>query len=135
MRSVVEKLHRKNNALDRITAQYENRCESCSKCSDSCDSSNLSDNNSQASSLSSINPEIGGSNLHGLHMFGDITRSVIVSSVAEKESENLKKVMLHCFKDTNLNIEDCDIKNVSRIGIYDPNQRWPHPVEICKKHG
>ena len=63
-------------------------------------------------------------------MFGDITRSVIVSRVAGKESENLKKVMLHCFKDINLNIEDCDIENVSRIGTYDPNQRWPRPIKI-----
>ena len=56
---------------------------------------------------------------------------MIVSREAELENENLRVVMLNCFKDINLNIYDQDIKIVERIGIYDKKKhRWPRPVKI-----
>ena len=139
MKSVVDKLHKKNIALDQLAVRYESKCDSCPRCSitnshsNSHSSIDTSDPNSHASSFSEATSDSERSNSsvrQTLHMFGDTSKSVIVSRVMEKENENLREVMLHCFNDINLNIEDGDIENVDRIGLYDKNQSWPRPVKI-----
>ena len=133
MTSVVEKMHKKNISLDLITSKFESRFVSCTKCLSSHDRLSQSESQSQGSTRSTINSGSERSNISGhqdLHMFGDISRSVIVSRVCEKENENLKDVMLHCFRDINLNIVDNDIETVERIGTYDCNQRWPRPFKV-----
>ena len=64
------------------------------------------------------NEYISSQLFHKTRTIGNTSRSVTVSRVAELENENLRAVMLNCFKDINLNIYDQDIK-IERIGIYD----------------
>ena len=113
MKSVVDKLHKRNVALDMLTSKYEDTWESCSKCSHSCTNSNYSVSQCQESPHSTVNSCNERSDLseqQNFHLFGDTSRSVIVSRVTEKENKDLRIVMLHCFKDINLNIKDYDIE-------------------------
>ena len=67
-------------------------------------------------------------------MFGDTTHSVIVDKVAERPGgkKTLTNLMLDCFKDINLNVENQDIENIERIAVVDPNRNknWPRPIKI-----
>ena len=129
MKKVVENMHKKNIELDRLSSHYSSISHqtSCSKSSLSIPSTSCSDSMSRTSDVSEGSKF---SNNQYLHMFGDTTKTVIVDRVRERENENLRNVMLECFRDMHLNIEDKDIENVVRIGAYNKNKRWPRPVKI-----
>ena len=123
MQIMVDKLHKKNVAIDRITSRCINRNEACAEYLGSSQSNNSNPTLSDSSSRITNEDQ-------NLYMFRDTSKTVIVSRVAEKEKENLRAVMLHCFKDIDLNIADHEIETVERIGTFDRNQGWPRPVKI-----
>ena len=133
MRKVVDKLHPQNLVLDKLSSELERNslktsCSSCQKCSTSNTSDLDTDSFSKSSECSDIGAKLNG---QSLCMFGDTTRTVIiVDRVAEKEGENLKRVLVDCFHDIHLNIEEIDIEKIERIGVFVKNKRWPRPVKI-----
>ena len=135
MRKVVEKLHQKNIVLDRLSSELDRKsgktsCSSCSKCSMSSASSKETDSMSRVTDISDISSRSNFSNSNTLYLFGDTTKTIIVDKVAEKEGENLRNVIVDCFKDIYLNIEDSDIEYIERIGVYNKNKKWPRPVKV-----
>ena len=133
MKKVVDTLHKKNAELDRVSSQYScgSETNSCSKCSSS--GSMYSKTNSISSmSEGTVSSSIDNSdnNQQYLYMFGDTAKTVIVDRVRENENENLCNIMLECFSEMNLNIDQRDIVSVERIGVYNKAKRWPRPVKI-----
>ena len=101
--------------------------------------SNLSSQNSYSTGVRctcSVSSGSETSNDHGkeaLYMFGDITKTLIIDGIAEKNEEILGEVILKCINEIGITLVPDDIESVYRIGTINPNRKWPRPVKLTLK--
>ena len=120
MRMDIDGLTKKMNELhNKVEGDYwEKISHGTSKCSCSCTGSLKAE---------SINSE------HTLYLFGDTSKSIVIDHVRENITEELKKLVIRCFHDINIDVSEEDVTNVERIGAYNPKNRRPRPVKVTFK--